>query len=102
MFADNIKKLSKYFVPAFYSAVMLLMIVYAWNKQSEVSRGMSGPLYQNLMEAEVYIRRGFDRAEIRNVPEISTDQSDVQSDAQSGDWVIFESRLLHSWAPTPW
>ena len=90
-FADPVKKISKFLVPALYSAVMLLMVIYAWNKQSDVRRGMSGPLYQNLMNSDVYIRRGFDLAEILNVPEISG----VTSNVQSGDWMLFESRPLH-------
>ncbi|MCL2043993.1 MAG: ATP-binding protein [Treponema sp.] len=82
-----VRQLSKYLVPAFYSAVMLLMIIYAWNKQSVVRSGMNGPLYQNLMETEIFIRRGFDAAEISNIPDISP--------AQSNSWVLFESRPLH-------
>ena len=84
---NYIKKLSKYLVPAFYSAVMLLMVIYAWNDQIIIRRGMSCPLYRNLMESDIYIRRGFDIDEILNL--------DGNSFYQTGAWELFESRPLY-------
>ncbi|MDR0444338.1 MAG: helix-turn-helix domain-containing protein [Treponema sp.] len=65
--------------PVIYAAAMVLMIFYVWNEQNIIRRSGSGPLYHNLMDGPVWIRRGFEPAELNTIPT---------------NWALFESRPL--------
>ncbi|MDR0447844.1 MAG: helix-turn-helix domain-containing protein [Treponema sp.] len=73
------KNLTKYLIPVFYTAAMMLMVFYAWNEQIVTRKSGSGPFYRNLMDGPAWIRRGFDPAELNSIPV---------------NWVLFESRPL--------
>ncbi|MDR0496757.1 MAG: hypothetical protein LBH42_04005 [Treponema sp.] len=73
------KRLSKYLIPAFYAAVMGLMVFYAWNEQIQMHSSGSGPFYRNLMDSPAWIRRGFDPTELNTVPL---------------DWALFGKKTL--------
>ena len=95
---DPLPRITKLLIPAFYSALMLLMVYSVWNEQSIIRRGGSSPLYRDLMEYPVYIRRGFDPADIY--------PADMHSGAEwldrFGEAVRFESRPLRIMdAPLP-
>jgi len=71
---------SKYLIPIFYTAAMLIVVFYAWNEQYKVKRGWNSPLYTNLRECPSFARKGFDPADLLKVP-----------DEAAGVWKRFES-----------
>jgi signal transduction histidine kinase len=68
--------LTKFLFPAFYAAVLLLVVLNALNMQTDIRRN-SGPLYRNLREVPAYVRRGFDRAKLD------------RGSLESAEWVRF-------------
>ena len=78
--------LQKIFIPAFYVAAVVLVVLYAWNEQSAIRRGGSGELYRNLMDYPAFIRRGFDPAEIASLRDASFQNNEA--------WVRFQSPML--------
>jgi signal transduction histidine kinase/DNA-binding response OmpR family regulator/HPt (histidine-containing phosphotransfer) domain-containing protein len=73
------QKFSKYLIPIFYTAAMLIVVFYAWNEQYKVKRGGNSPLYTNMRECPSFARKGFDPADLLKVP-----------DEASGVWKRFE------------
>jgi len=73
------QKFSKYLIPIFYTAAMLIVVFYAWSEQNKVKRGWNSPLYRNLRECPSFARWGFDPADLLKVP-----------DEAAGVWKRFE------------
>jgi len=63
------QNISRYFIPIFYTAAMLIVVFYAWNEQNKVKRGGSTPIYTNLRECPAFAKRGFDPADLLKVPD---------------------------------
>ena len=81
---------SKFLIFAFYIVAMTGMLFYVWNGQSLIRRGGDGPLYRNLMESSVYVRKGFDPGQLQ-IPV-----------SGSADWALFETRPLQiRYSPLP-
>jgi signal transduction histidine kinase/CheY-like chemotaxis protein len=76
------KRRSKFLIPLLYSAAILGMVFFMWNGQRTVRTGGGAGLYRNLMEAPAWVRRGFDPAELRRLPEAGP------------DWYRFDTRPL--------
>jgi len=76
------QKFSKYLIPIFYTAAMLIVVLYAWNEQNKVKRGGYSPLYTNLRECPSFARKGFDPADLLKIP-------DERPEAE-GEWKRFE------------
>ncbi|GHV92901.1 hypothetical protein AGMMS50268_34040 [Spirochaetia bacterium] len=64
----NIKK--HILIPLLYSAVTILVVLYAINEQVAVRRGHTA-LYRNLMDYPVFVRGGFDPLAVRELPDTS-------------------------------
>jgi len=62
-------RLSKYLIPIFYTAAMLIVVFYAWNEQNKVKHGVNSPLYTNLRECPSFARKGFDPADLLKIPD---------------------------------
>jgi len=60
---------SRYFVLIFYATAMLAAMLYAWNEQNIGKRGGNSPIYTNLRECPTYVRKGFDPADLRKIPD---------------------------------
>ena len=101
MQATNYKqRLIQFIIPAFYSVVMLIVILWQWNGQIFIRQGSAGPLHRNLLEENVYIRRGFDPADIQ----IPSANQEMPGSAEwlSSVWIPFETRPLRiSASPLP-
>ena len=76
----------KLLIFVFYSTAMAVMLFFVWNEQTAVRRGGDNPLYLNLMEQPVYVRKGFEITSVLRVPEIFQGKEAV--------WALFESRPL--------
>jgi len=76
------QKFSKYLIPIFYTAAMLIVVFYAWNEQNKAKRGGESPLYRNLRECPSFARKGFDPADILKIPD--------DGPRASGEWKRFE------------
>jgi len=74
------QNLSKYLVLVFYAAAILGAVLYAWNGRNNDRRGGNSLIYANLRECPTYARKGFDPADLRKVPDVS-----------SGVWKRFET-----------
>jgi signal transduction histidine kinase/ActR/RegA family two-component response regulator len=55
-------------IPIIYTLAVLLLVFLVFSQQRERRRRHSTPCYINLMEAEAYVRSGFDRDGINHVP----------------------------------
>jgi len=87
---------SKFLFPAFYSVAIVLMVFYLLHQQNAVNRGGSGPLYRDLMAPDIYVRRGFDSNELKEI------QSDYLQAVKGAGWVLFEMRPVWlMYAPFP-
>jgi len=80
----NKKKFSEYLIYTFYAAAMIVIIFYSWNEQNKNTRRGDNPLYRNIREAPVYIKKGFDTADLLKIPDEST-----------GEWKRFQTTSLH-------
>jgi signal transduction histidine kinase/ActR/RegA family two-component response regulator/HPt (histidine-containing phosphotransfer) domain-containing protein len=74
------QKFSKYLIPIFYAAAMLVVVFYAWNEQNKAKRGGDSPLYRNLRECPSFARKGFDPADLLKIPD----------EGPQGEWKRFE------------
>jgi len=83
MISVNKKKLSKYLVYIFYATMMLALIFYSWTEQSKAMRGENNPLYRNIRKCPAYIKKGFDPADLRKIPN------------EAGEWKRFRTSSLH-------
>ncbi|MDR2952387.1 MAG: response regulator [Treponema sp.] len=66
---------------------MSAFVYYAWHEQNIDRRGGSTPLYRNLRECPAYVKKGFDPADLRKIPD------------ESGEWKRFENptrRIINS------
>ena len=84
---NALAKLSKFFAPLFYLTAMLLVVFFAWGQQRMVRQGGNSPLYQNLMDNQAYVRRGFDLADIYPADILKITEG-------SGIWFRHENALL--------
>jgi hypothetical protein len=80
------QKFSKYLIPIFYTAAMLIVVFYAWNEQNKVKRGGNSPLYTNLRECPSFARKGFDPADLLKIP----DEGPQAGPAALGEWKRFD------------
>jgi signal transduction histidine kinase/FixJ family two-component response regulator len=55
-------------IPLLYTLLVLLLVFQVFNQQRERRGIQQTPYYVNLMEAEAYVRSGFDKAGINGVP----------------------------------
>jgi signal transduction histidine kinase/CheY-like chemotaxis protein/HPt (histidine-containing phosphotransfer) domain-containing protein len=83
MITDNKKNFSKYLVYIFYAAAMVALIFYSWIEQTKVMRSDNNPLYHNIRECPAYIKKGFDPADLRIIPD------------ETGEWMRFQTQSLH-------
>jgi len=83
MMALNKKKFSRYLVYIFYAAMMIALVFYSWIEQSKAMRGKDTPLYRNIRECPAYIKKGFDPADLRKIPN------------ETGGWNRFQTSSLH-------
>ena len=83
MMALNKKKYSRYLVYIFYAAMMIALIFYSWIEQSKAMRDENNPLYRNIRECPAYIKKGFDPADLRKIPD------------EAGGWNRFQTSSLH-------
>ena len=61
------KSFLKIIIPILYTAAILALVLYQWDKQQIIRHGESNPVYRNLMEYPAYVRHGFDIKEIREI-----------------------------------
>jgi len=72
----------RYFIPVFYFMAILLMVIFQWSWQSYIRNGSGSPIYHNLMENSAFIKHGFDKNQLSNIP------------AEGGEWYSFKSHPL--------
>ena len=88
MIAKNNYK--QFLLLALYIAAMAVVMYNGW-RESHSIRGGGSPLYRNLMDNPASIRRGFDPAQLRTIPDLS-----------AGEWVRFAGTSLSViFAPLP-
>jgi hypothetical protein len=58
--------ISKYLIPLAFVLAIVVTSLMSWQEQSVLFRGGTNPLFRSLSEGEVWIRRGFDPAEVSN------------------------------------
>ena len=78
------KKLSRYIVYAFYAAVMSALILYSWVEQSKVIHGDNNPIYRNIRECPVYIKKGFNSSDLLKIPD----------EGDESEWKRFQTQVL--------
>ena len=87
----NKQSVPKFIVPLIFSIIILLIVLYELNEQNVARNSKNSYLFQNLMNNQAYIRKGFDANDITNVPRLSENQ-----------WVSFDSpplRIMNSALP---
>jgi len=62
---------------------MIALIFYSWIEQTKVMRSDNNPLYHNIRECPAYIKKGFDPADLRIIPN------------ETGEWRRFQTQSLH-------
>jgi signal transduction histidine kinase/CheY-like chemotaxis protein len=83
---ENVKKkLSRYLVYSFYVAAMIALILYSWIEQTKATQSNNNPLYRNIRECPVYIKKGFDKSDLLKIPDEGPDSG----------WKRFQSTSLH-------
>jgi signal transduction histidine kinase/CheY-like chemotaxis protein len=91
MIENKKRKFSKYLVYTFYAAAMIALISYSWIEQTQATRGDNNPLYRNIRECPVYIKKGFDTSDLQKIP----DEAPQAGPQTLGEWRRFQTSSLH-------
>jgi len=83
------KTLPRYLVHVFYAATIIVLVFYAWFEQNKAAYGENDPLYRNIRECPAYIKKGFDPADLRKIP----DESDGWRRFQTSSLRVINSPL---------
>ena len=84
----NKQSLSKYLFPFFVFMAMFVLILIQWRDQNALRRGRDSPIYRDLMKQPAYVRKGFARSELQEIPDLG------RSAFKGAEWVLFETQPL--------
>ena len=86
MLPNNKRKLPGYLAHIFYVTAMIALIFYAWIEQSKSTHSENNPLYRNIRECPAYIKKGFNPADVRKIPD--------EAPRADGEWKRFQTPAL--------